>query len=161
VIALALSSPAATRRFGRLLPALLRPPALVTLAGELGTGKTTLVRAALRAFGVRGVVASPSFTLAQSYAGRGALKLHHLDLYRLHPGADVGLFAWEDYFDDAITFVEWPAAGAAELPPADLDIRLAHDTRVSRRAEVRAAPAIERRLRVAIAAAGIVIDTRR
>ncbi len=158
MIGLALSSPAVTRRFGRSLAALLRPPALVTLAGELGTGKTTLVRAALRAFGVRGVVASPSFTLAQSYTGRGGLRLHHLDLYRLHPGADVELFAWEDYFGEAITFVEWPEAGAAELPPADIDIRLAHDARASRRAEVRAVPAVERRLRVALAAAGIATE---
>ena len=79
-----------------------RPPALVTLRGELGTGKTTLVRDVLRALGVEGVVASPSFTLAQSYEGAGGLRLHHLDLYRLGRGADAALFAWEDYLDGSL-----------------------------------------------------------
>ena len=55
------------------------------------------MREVLRARGVRGAVTSPSFTLAQSYRGRGGEALHHLDLYRLSPGADVDLFAWDDY----------------------------------------------------------------
>ena len=71
-------------------------------------------------------MASPSFTLAQSYEGDGGLRLHHLDLYRLAPGADAALFAWEDYLDGAsLAFVEWPEAGAAELPPADVEVVLA------------------------------------
>ena len=109
-----LTSPEATGIFACLLAAKLGPPALVTLRGELGTGKTTLVRDVLRALGVERVVTSPSFTLAQSYEGRAGLRLHHLDLYRLGAGADVALFAWEDYLDDlSVTFVEWPEAGAA------------------------------------------------
>ena len=109
-----LNSPEATGVFAHLLAASLAPPALVTLRGELGTGKTTLVRDILRTLGVEGVVASPSFTLAQSYEGAGGLCLHHLDLYRLGPGADAALFAWEDYLDgSSLTFVEWPEAGAA------------------------------------------------
>ena len=112
MLSLTLRSPAATRRFARVLAGVLEPPALVTIEGDLGTGKTTLVREVLRAPGVRGAVTSPSFTLAQSYRGRDGVTLHHLDLYRLSRGADVDLFAWEDYLGrDAITFVEWPAAG--------------------------------------------------
>lgn len=144
MITLTLSSPAVTRRFGDALAESLAPPAVVTLAGELGTGKTTLVRHVLHALGVHGAVTSPSFTLAQSYRGRGGLELHHLDLYRLSPGRDAGLFAWDDYFGPgAMTFVEWPEAGAAELPPADIAIELAHRTRTSRIARVVARPQLE------------------
>jgi tRNA threonylcarbamoyladenosine biosynthesis protein TsaE len=151
-----LASPEATGRFARLLAAGLAPPALVTLRGELGTGKTTLVRDILHALGVEGVVASPSFTLAQSYEGAAALRLHHLDLYRLGPGADVTLFAWEDYLDgSSLTFVEWPEAGAAELPPADVDVALSHRTPDSRGLELRAAPGLEAALAAEMTAAGI------
>ena len=146
-----LDSPAATGRLGRALIHLLRPPALVTLAGELGTGKTTLVRAAFRAAGVPGPVVSPSFTIAQSYSGRRGLRLHHLDLYRLSPGADVELFAWDDYLtSDAITFVEWPEAGSHELPPADVRLTLYHDTPHSRWAEAEAGEALESALAAAM-----------
>src|SRR5665648_966569 len=119
MVALTLASPAQTRRFARVLARLLQPPALVTIEGDLGTGKTTLVREIMRARGVRGPVTSPSFTLAQSYRGRQGETLHHLDLYRLSRGADVDLFAWDDYLGtDAVTFVEGPAAGTAPLPAA-------------------------------------------
>jgi tRNA threonylcarbamoyladenosine biosynthesis protein TsaE len=150
-----LDSPAATGHLGRVLVRLLHAPALVTLAGELGTGKTTLVRAAFRAAGVRGPVVSPSFTIAQSYSGRRGLRLHHLDLYRLSPGADVELFAWDDYLTaDALTFVEWPEAGSHELPPADVRLTLFHDTPHSRWAEAEAGDALESALVAAMAAEG-------
>ena len=151
-----LASPEATGTFACLLAAKLGPPALVTLRGELGTGKTTLVRDVLRALGVERVVASPSFTLAQSYEGAAGLRLHHLDLYRLGAGADVALFAWEDYLDGlSVTFVEWPEAGAAELPLADVDVLLTHRTPESRGLELRAAPGLERALADEMTAAGI------
>jgi tRNA threonylcarbamoyladenosine biosynthesis protein TsaE len=150
-----LSSPAVTGRSARTLAGVLPVPALVTLEGELGTGKTTLVRGLLRAFGVRGAVTSPSFTLVQSYRGRDGLVLHHLDLYRLGPGTDVDLFSWDDYLDaEAVVFVEWPEAGAARLPAADVAIHLYHDTPRSRRLELHAAPALERACVAALCAAG-------
>ena len=129
---------------------------LVTLEGELGTGKTTLVRAALRALGVRGAITSPSFTMAQTYVGRGGTRLHHLDLYRLAPGDDAALFAWSDYLDDgSIVFVEWPEAAATELPVADVAVSLAHDTLTSRTARVLARPALAPALVAGLAGAGI------
>src|SRR5450759_841147 len=142
MVALTLASPAQTRRFARVLARLLQPPALVTIEGDLGTGKTTLVREIMRARGVRGAVTSPSFTLAQSYRGRQGETLHHLDLYRLSRGAEVDLFAWDDYLGtDAVTFVEWPAAGSEALPAADVRLELLHRTprpgRVHRRAHRR------------------------
>jgi tRNA threonylcarbamoyladenosine biosynthesis protein TsaE len=157
MIALTLASPAQTRRLARALAELLQPPALVTVEGDLGTGKTTFVRALLRARGVRGAITSPSFTLAQSYRGRGGEQLHHLDLYRLSRGADVDLFAWDDYLgQDALTFVEWPAAGSGVLPDPDARLELEHRTPRSRSARFYGSPALELALTGEAAAAGIV-----
>ncbi len=72
------------------------------------------------------------------------------------------LFAWEDYLDDvSLTFVEWPEAGAAELPPADVDVLLTHRTPESRGLELRAAPPFERALAGEMTAAGIGGDAHR
>jgi tRNA threonylcarbamoyladenosine biosynthesis protein TsaE len=158
MLALTLSSPAATRRFSRVLAGALEPPCLVTIEGELGTGKTTLVREVLRARGVRGAVTSPSFTLAQSYRGRDGVTLHHLDLYRLSRGADVDLFPWEDYLGDAITFVEWPAAGSDALPPADVRLVLEHVGPRSRHGSLTAAADLERIVADGAAAHGVAVE---
>ena len=158
MITLTLASPAQTRKLARVLAAQLRPPALVTVEGDLGTGKTTLVRGVLRARGVRGAITSPSFTLAQSYHGRDGEVLHHLDLYRLSRGADAELFAWDDYLGpDAITFVEWPAAGSDALPPADLHLQLEHRTPNSRGARLSGKPAVETDVARAVVEAGIKV----
>ena len=154
MLTLTLASAAQTRRFARVLAAQLRPPALVTIEGELGTGKTTLVRELLRARGVRGAVTSPSFTLAQSYHGRDGERLHHLDLYRLSRGADVDLFAWDDYLGPrSLTFVEWPAAGSEALPEADVQLELRHRTRQSRVARLQARGGLRGRRRCEAATA--------
>ena len=94
---------------------------VVTVSGELGTGKTTFVRGACRALGVTQPVTSPTFTVGHRYDG-----VSHLDLYRF-----VGLSAaeWGDlepYVDDAIVFVEWPEAGANALPRPRAEVRLRH-----------------------------------
>jgi tRNA threonylcarbamoyladenosine biosynthesis protein TsaE len=159
MVALTLASPAQTRRFARVLARLLQPPALVTIEGDLGTGKSTLVRAIMRARGVRGAVTSPSFTLAQSYHGHRGETLHHLDLYRLSRGADVELFAWDDYLGtDALTFVEWPAAGSEALPASDVRLELLHRTPRSRLARLHASSEFEQLAAEGAAAEGIQVD---
>ena len=160
MITLILASMAQTRGLARLLASLLEAPALVTVAGDLGTGKTTLVREVLRARGVRGNITSPSFTLAQSYTGRDGEELHHLDLYRLGPGADVDLFAWDDYLGPrSLTFVEWPAAGSDALPPPDVRLELEHRTVRTRVARLSAAAGIEDAVRRWAAADGVRLVT--
>ena len=117
MVALTLASPAQTRKLARVLALQLRPPMLLTVEGDLGTGKTTLVREVLRARGVRGAITSPSFTLAQSYHGREGEQLHHLDLYRLSRGADAELFAWDDYLGSGRGDVRRVAGGRQRRAP--------------------------------------------
>jgi tRNA threonylcarbamoyladenosine biosynthesis protein TsaE len=102
-----------TEELGARVAERLEPGDVVLVSGELGAGKTTLIRGACRALGVTEPVTSPTFTIGQRYAGR--VPVSHLDLYRL---ADLGaedpaLLA--DYVEpSAIAFVEWPEIGGAE-----------------------------------------------
>ena len=84
------------------------------VSGELGTGKTTLVRGAARALGVTAPVTSPTFTIGHRYRGR--VDVSHLDLYRFHGVSAAEWGDLEPYFDGAVVFVEWPEAGAGRAP---------------------------------------------
>lgn len=98
----------------------------VHLAGELGTGKTTLVRGFLRAAGVTGTIRSPTFTLVEEYAF-GETTVAHYDLYRLSDPEELEYLGLRDHLSaDALLFFEWPERAAAILPAPTLDIRLAH-----------------------------------
>ena len=101
---------------------------MVHVLGELGAGKTTLVRGACRALGVEGPVTSPTFAIAHRYPARAGLLVAHLDLYRLASLADEAPDLLADYLGpDRIAFVEWPAANAAaELGEPRLTVELAH-----------------------------------
>jgi tRNA threonylcarbamoyladenosine biosynthesis protein TsaE len=129
-------SAAETEALGARLAARLQPGDVVLLSGELGTGKTTLVRGACRALGVADPVTSPTFTIGQTYGG-GRLPVSHLDLYRLQTleGEDPGLLA--DYLrPEAVAFVEWPGAGSAQLDRPAVEVRLAHLGEDRRRIEI-------------------------
>ncbi len=117
---------AATEKMGALLAGLLQDGLLVFLQGDLGAGKTCLVRGVLRALGHQGPVKSPTYTLLEEYR-LGGMELIHFDLYRLTDPEELDLIGVRDYFDGrACCFVEWPERGAAYLPPADLNIRIIH-----------------------------------
>lgn len=106
------------------LAARTRPPLVVTLSGPLGAGKTTLVRAWLRALGHEGPVRSPTYTLVESYVLAG-MTVHHLDLYRLADPEEAAFLGLRDLLTpDAVWFVEWPEKGGDLLPPADWKLRL-------------------------------------
>jgi tRNA threonylcarbamoyladenosine biosynthesis protein TsaE len=97
---------------------------VVTVSGELGTGKTTFVRGACRALGVSMPVTSPTFTIGHRYSG--AIDVSHLDLYRF---AGMSAAEWGDlepYFEDAVVFVEWPEAGAGVVPAPRVEVTLEH-----------------------------------
>jgi tRNA threonylcarbamoyladenosine biosynthesis protein TsaE len=104
---------------------------VVTVAGELGTGKTTFVRGACRALGVAAPVTSPTFTIGHRY--RGDVDVSHLDLFRFRGLSAAEWGDLEPYFEDAIVFVEWPEAGRDALPRARLEVRLEHAGRERRR----------------------------
>jgi tRNA threonylcarbamoyladenosine biosynthesis protein TsaE len=97
---------------------------VVTVSGELGSGKTTFVRGACRALGVEAPVTSPTFTIGHRYEGR--VDVSHLDLFRFDGLSPAEWGDLEPYFDDAVVFVEWPEAGAGALPEPRAGVRLDH-----------------------------------
>jgi tRNA threonylcarbamoyladenosine biosynthesis protein TsaE len=119
-------SAAETEALGARVAERLQAGDVVVISGEVGAGKTTLIRGACRALGVEEPVTSPTFTIGQRYGG-GRLPVSHLDLYRLESldGEDPALL--DDYLGpDRVAFVEWPAAGAGGLGRPALEIRLEH-----------------------------------
>ena len=95
----------------------------VYLTGELGTGKTTLVRGFLRASGVTGTIRSPTFTLVEEYR-IGAMTVGHYDLYRLSEPEELEFLGLRDHLAaDSLCFFEWPERGAGVLPAPDVEIR--------------------------------------
>jgi tRNA threonylcarbamoyladenosine biosynthesis protein TsaE len=118
------SSPAETEAIAAELAASLEPGDVVTVAGDLGAGKTTFVRGAARALGVREPVTSPTYAIGNRYEGR--VPVSHLDLYRLGELEEPDWADLEPYFEGAVTFVEWPEAGEAWLPAPRVSVRLRH-----------------------------------
>jgi len=133
---LLLKSPAATRALGRKLGAALRPGDFVALTGELGAGKTLLVRAAVEGAGASGA-SSPSFALVNVY--QGDIRLQHLDLYRLSGPAELFALGFDDLLrEPAATLCEWAEKAAAALPADRLEIVLEHRGPRTRRARFHA-----------------------
>jgi tRNA threonylcarbamoyladenosine biosynthesis protein TsaE len=120
------ASAAETEELGARIAAGLEPGDLVLVSGEVGTGKTTLIRGACRALGVEGPVTSPTFTIGQRHRGAGCW-VSHLDLYRLAGLAGEEPALLDDYLTaDSIAFVEWPAAATGRLGRPALEARLSH-----------------------------------
>ena len=115
---------AATLALGALLAQALAPGLVVYLDGELGSGKTTLVRGVLRGLGYQGNVKSPTYTLVELYA-ISRLDLHHFDFYRFSQPEEYLDAGLDEYFQGgAVCFAEWPDKAEGYLAPADLRISL-------------------------------------
>ncbi len=118
-------SPAATARLGHALGRALVPGDFVALHGDLGTGKTVLVRGMARGLRVsaRVPVRSPSFTLVNLYPGR--LMLHHCDFYRLADAEELEALGFRDVMDgEGAVVAEWAERGGAYVPADHLAVRL-------------------------------------
>lgn len=106
--------------FGVRFARVLTEGGVVYLVGELGAGKTTLVRGILRGLGYRGKVKSPTYTLVEPYEVGGSI-LYHFDLYRLRDPAELIHIGIEEYFHSrSICLIEWPEKGFPLLPAPDL-----------------------------------------
>lgn len=113
-----------TERFGAELFKSLPSKCLIFLYGDLGAGKTTLVRGFLRAAGYSGTVKSPTYTLVEEYT-IGHRKVFHFDLYRVVDPEELEWIGINDYFDqDSVCFIEWPDKGLGFLPEPDSVITL-------------------------------------
>lgn len=120
---------AATVAVGQRLAKALaaRAGAVIYLEGELGAGKTALVRSILRALGVDGTVRSPTYTLMEPYEV-GGRRILHLDLYRLNDPLELENLGLDEFStQDTLWFVEWPDRGAPLLPAPDWRLQLTHE----------------------------------
>lgn len=130
------ADPHETEALGAELAAGLSAGDVVLVSGELGSGKTTLVRGAARALGVSDPVTSPTFSIGHRYRGT-SVTVSHLDLYRLESLEREDPELLDDYLGSGrIAFVEWPEAAASELRDARLCVTLAHAGDDRRRIEV-------------------------
>jgi tRNA threonylcarbamoyladenosine biosynthesis protein TsaE len=126
MIELDVPSEEAQEALGRCLAACCPRPFVVVLAGDLGAGKTTLVRGFLRGLGHVGSVKSPTFTLIEPYDVASG-PVFHLDLYRLADPEELEYLGLRDLLGErSLLLVEWPDRGAGSLPPADLRIDIEH-----------------------------------
>jgi tRNA threonylcarbamoyladenosine biosynthesis protein TsaE len=134
------SSASETEALGAEIAAELRPGDVVVVSGDLGAGKTTLIRGACRALGVEEPIVSPTFTIGRRYTGR--VPISHLDLYRLADleGEEPALL--DDYLDDrTVSFVEWPAVADGRLGArAPVEVRIEHSGGDRRAIDVSGAP---------------------
>ena len=117
----------ATLAFGEKLASGLQPGLFIGLSGELGSGKTTLVRGILRGLGYQRKVKSPTYTLVELYK-LSRLDLYHFDLYRFKDGRELLEAGFRDNFDSRnVCVVEWPERALDLLPGADLSVSLVEE----------------------------------
>ncbi|HEY0997927.1 MAG TPA: tRNA (adenosine(37)-N6)-threonylcarbamoyltransferase complex ATPase subunit type 1 TsaE, partial [Gemmatimonadaceae bacterium] len=114
------------RAWGEALGRATHPPLVIALVGELGAGKTTLVQAICRGYGVTDDVTSPTFALVQQYAAP-ASPVYHLDLYRLRSPSELAQLGWDELMAErALVIVEWPERAGSLFPADHLLIELRH-----------------------------------
>lgn len=117
---------AGLRDWGRRFGAAAQPPLVVTIAGDLGAGKTTLVQAICEGYGVTEPVTSPTFALVHEY-GAPRSPVLHLDLYRLEREHELDGLGWEELVNShALVLVEWPERAGDRLPLEHVPITLEH-----------------------------------
>jgi len=114
-----------TQRIGRDIASLVQVGDIISLSGDLGTGKTVMARALIQALGGRGEVPSPTFNLVQSY-DLGSLIVHHLDLYRIENPEDAFELGVEELFATGVSLIEWPDRLGTYIPKDRLNLEFSH-----------------------------------
>ncbi len=114
----------ASERIAARLAVCLSSPLVLTFSGEIGAGKTTLIRAMLRSLGVRTAIKSPTFSLIESYQ-TNQMHIHHFDLYRIQDETELDYIGFRDYFEsDAVCCIEWPERAPGYLSDTDVNFTL-------------------------------------
>ena len=118
-------------------------PISIHLSGDLGTGKTTLVKEVLNYLGIENFINSPTFTLIEPYE-IDDLKIFHIDLYRVEKISELSAIGLEEYLQEAnsINFIEWPEKGSGFLKEPDIAISLNHQGETIRKCEVQTSLAL-------------------
>ncbi len=121
VVSLDLPTESSSAAFAARLATCLVSPLVMTFSGEIGSGKTTFIRAMLRALGVKSAIKSPTFSLIESYQCQ-RLQIHHFDLYRIHDETELEFIGFRDYFlTNAICCIEWPEHASHSLTCVDIN----------------------------------------
>ncbi len=121
--------------FGAYLHSILPEKGVIYLNGQLGAGKTTLVRAVLKAAGYRHHVKSPTYTIVEDYV-LGSRRYMHFDLYRLADPEELEWLGFRDYLGESLIFIEWAEHGKGFLPNPDLVISLSIENNLCRRVKL-------------------------
>lgn len=125
-IELLLQTEADTLAFGARFALVCPLTCIIYLQGELGAGKTTLVRGFLQKLGYQGLVKSPTYTLVETYEIAERV-IYHFDLYRLNDPEELAFIGLRDYLSQpAIFLIEWPERAKNQLPPPDLTCYIHH-----------------------------------
>lgn len=113
--------------WGKRIGASIQPPLWIALRGPLGAGKSVLARSVCQGGGVGGRIPSPSFTLVQEYRSPRGFSIHHVDLFRLRSGDDLGALGWEELMrSSGLVLLEWPERAGGQLPRDRWDLDIAY-----------------------------------
>lgn len=110
--------------FATQLAHCLNPSLVITFSGDIGTGKTTIIRAMLQRMGIESSIKSPTFSLVESYNTPNVI-IHHFDLYRIHHEDELEYLGFRDYFEEkSICCIEWAEHAGKALPKVDIQFKL-------------------------------------
>ena len=119
-----LSDELASKQWAEQLAQQLHAPLIITFSGDIGVGKTTIIRAMLRALGIQCAIKSPTFSLVESYSCDD-FSVHHFDLYRIHNEDELEYMGFRDFFSEhSICCIEWAEHARSLLPHVDLHCQL-------------------------------------
>lgn len=126
-----LADEAASVAMGQRLASLITAPLVMSFDGQIGAGKTTIVRALIRDLGIKGAIKSPTFSIVEEYPCQN-FSLYHFDCYRITEPDELDYIGFRDYFsEDSVCLIEWPKLAGGYLPNVDLgfELKLQHNGR--------------------------------